>query len=156
MPVLDAAFELAALRGLRSRSHVPEDADDPGCGASAHGALDQVDELHGADRGGRGRDRSRAHGPVLAAASSTAAYVVADAEHLADLPQTPSISSRPEPRPVPHRRSGRATRREVAPSSATGDLGRLESWWDLPAGSPPASALVRVRRRHQRRFGSEA
>lgn len=164
MPVLDAAFELAALRGLPlTVVHVPEEDADPGLRRFLRTVLsDQVDELHECYPTAEVEvvtDPADARS-VLAAAPSTAAYVVADAEHLADLPQTPvRILVPTEPRPVaaPVDAPVEQPVREVAPSSATGDLSRLESWWDLPAREPTLRpALVRVRRRHQRRFGSEA
>ncbi|WP_395693003.1 universal stress protein [Nocardioides sp.] len=190
MPVLDAAFEVAALRGLPlTVVHVPEESADPTLRSFLRTVLgDQVHELldcyptadvelvtEPADV----RD-------VLAGAATTMAYVVADTEHLDELPRTSvRILVPTEPRPAEQAPATTPDdgcydnefdasfaaelgldlpvtppddQPEPRPVVRAGDLAaELESWWQLPAAEPaPKPALVRVRRRHLRRFGTEA
>lgn len=163
MPILDAAFELAALHGLSlTVVHCPEPDADPGLQRFLRTVLtDQVHQLIDCYPTAEVDlvTEPTAVRAALAAAPATASHVVADAALVDELPQTcvrmlVHTERRPEvvdePAPAPTQVGG--ARRERTDVTA-----ELESWWQLPAAEPAVKpALVRVRRRHLRRFGSEA
>ena len=157
-PVLDAAFDEAALRGLPlTVVQVPEDEDDPGLQRFLRTMLEQqVQELQDSypylevELVTETTDVDL----VLATAPADTAYVIADTEHLQFVPDADVrflVPTEHRPEPMDEIALTAAVTTAGQPGNLTAEL---ESWWDLPTLEPriaPAPA-----RRHHRWFGTQA
>lgn len=168
-PVLDAAFDEAALRGLPlTVVQVPEDEDDAGLQRFLRSMLEQqVQELHDlfpaveVDLVTETTDVDL----VLATAPVTTAYVVADTQHLELVPEADIrflVPTEHRPDPIDDLAltvtvvTSPVTTPAVTVTGQPGDLtAELESWWDLPTREP-AVRPAPARRHHRRWFGTQA